>query len=146
MKHRSILWAIALLPALAGAQDASYRQTRPVSECLDPARIRSWQMLDSDELLVDAGRRRFHLLFRHACGELNLNNDVVFRAGGGIGRLCGNPGDAVLGPRPGWRGSACAITQVTPLDKAQYDALLDAAERRRAGEPMPARLLPPSAD
>ena len=133
MSVRSLTWLLALLPAPVLAQSGDALQLlRPVSECLDPSRIRAWLQLDSDELLVDAGRRHFHLRFRHACGELNLNNDIEFRAGNGVGRICGSPGDVVLGPRPGWRGSACSIVEVIPISGERYQELSATRERRRA--------------
>lgn len=111
--------SLLVLLALSGAATA-YEPLRPVSECLDPDRARSWHMIDSDELLVDAGRKRFHLQLATTCPELAFNHTVGFRSGDGVGRICGSPGDTVIVARPTPIGYPCRIEKVTPLTKEQF--------------------------
>jgi hypothetical protein len=112
----------AIAPA---AETAAGGPLRPVSECLDPDRARSWHLIDSDEILVDAGRRRFHLQLSFACPELGYNHTVGFRSGNGVGRICGHQRDVIVTMAPGRRNSRCGIADVTPLDRKQYEAYLD---------------------
>jgi hypothetical protein len=123
----SLAWMLAALgaPALAAERpDPGYAPVRPMSECLDPDRARSWHLLDSDEVLVDAGRKRFHLQLQFACPELGHDHTVVFRAGTGIGRLCGHPGDVIVTVPARGRRTHCPISSITPLGPEQYEALL----------------------
>ena len=118
------LLSLLMLPAVAAAAPP----LRPLSECLDPDRARSWHQIDTDEILVDAGRKRFHLQLAPACPELGYNHTVAFRSGDGIGRICGSAGDVVLVPRAAPIGIPCRIVVVTPLTKEQYAARLDGNE------------------
>ena len=102
---------------------------RPMSACLDPGHARSWHLIDNDEILVDAGRKRFHLQLATSCPELAFNHTVGFRSGDGIGRICGSAGDTVVVPRHSPIGIPCRIVEVTPLTKEQYAARLDGKQR-----------------
>jgi hypothetical protein len=104
----------------------------PLSECLDPDRIRAWHLVDSDEVLVDAGRRHFRLHLPVSCPELNHTHQVGFRAGNNMGRICGNIGDAILGARGNALRYPCRIGIVEPLDAAQFEAALRRGPRDNA--------------
>lgn len=101
---------------------------RPISACLDPDRARSWHLIDSDEILIDAGRKRFHLQLSQSCPELAFADSVGFHPGNGVGRICGSPGDTVVAPRISPIGIPCRIIEVTPLTKQQYAARLHSEE------------------
>ena len=116
--------ALLLLPMFTAAASAA-PPLRPMSACLDPDRARSWHLVDSDEILVDAGRKRFHLRLAASCPELSFNHTVAFRSGDGIGRICGSTGDTVIAPRHNAIGIPCRIVEVTPLTKEQYAERLD---------------------
>lgn len=103
---------------------AETTQSRPLSACLDPTRARSWHHIDSDEILVDAGRQRFHLRLATSCPELDYNHTLVFRSGHGIGRICGNSGDRVLFQQSDTRHFPCRIVEVTSVSKDDYEILL----------------------
>jgi hypothetical protein len=137
MQTRNLLLAslIATLaaPALAGERpEAGYAPLRPLAECFDPDRARSWHLIDSDEVLVDAGRRRFHLQLQFSCPELGHEHAIVFRAGTAVGRLCGHPGDAIVTAPAHGRRTQCPVASVTPLAQEEYEALLSPRSRRAA--------------
>jgi hypothetical protein len=100
--HNLLLTAALLgpTPAAAGEPVVPNRlirdgPIRPVSACLDPQRARSWVLLDSNTLYVDAGRRRYLLQLDMSCPELAQARSLSFRTGGGIGRICGHQGEHV---------------------------------------------------
>ena len=122
---KSLLLLLLALPGLV----AAYEPLRPMSACLDPARARSWHLIDSDEILVDAGRQRFHLALEPSCPELAYTDSVGFRPGTGVGRICGNAGDTVVAPRRTPIGIRCQIAKVTPLTKEQFSARIKGEEK-----------------
>lgn len=109
-----------LLLAMLAAPAAAAEPLRPMSECLDPDRARAWHLIDSDEILVDAGRRKFHLELQPSCPELGFAIAIGFRSGDGIGRICGSPADRVVFERRSPVEVPCRITRVTPLTDEQY--------------------------
>lgn len=110
------LLMLAVLAAPAAAQEP----LRPMSECLDPDRARAWHLVDSDEILVDAGRRKYHLDLQPSCPELGFAVSIGFRSGDGVGRICGSPGDRVVFERRSPVHVPCRITRVTPLTDEEY--------------------------
>jgi hypothetical protein len=134
MTFRLVVAATALAFA-ALAQAAGPDRPRPtpvIADCLDPSRVRTWESVDLDEVVVDAGRRHFHLQLGNACPELAYNHTVVFQASGGIGRICGNLGDRIVLPKRGIANIPCSISKVTPLDRRQYESY--ASKKRVEGE------------
>jgi len=107
------------------AVPAQATPSRPLSSCLDPNRARSWHHIDSDEILVDAGRQRFHLRLATSCPELDYNHTLVFRSGHGVGRICGNSGDTLLFSQRDARHFPCRIVEVNSLSKDDYRVLLN---------------------
>lgn len=103
-----------------------------LSDCLDPGRARSWHLIDHDEILVDAGRRHYHLKLTFSCPELTYNHTIGFRAANGIGRVCGHRGDAIITPRPSLLRWSCTIAVVTPLDQAQFNGYLTRKKQKDA--------------
>lgn len=129
------LLAALALPQAALAEDERvtvYAPLRALADCLDPDRARSWHLIDSDEVLVDAGRKRFHLQLQFSCPELGHEHSIVFRAGTAIGRLCGHPGDVIVTAQKRGRRTHCPIANVTSLDREQYDALISTRSRSAA--------------
>lgn len=125
MKSLLVLLALATFGATA-------EPLRPLSECLDPNRARSWYLIDSDEILVDAGRKHFHLQLAPSCPELAFTDTVGFHAGDGIGRICGHATDTVVVPhRRPVIGIPCRIVQVTPLTKQQFSARMKGEEKSK---------------
>jgi hypothetical protein len=130
--HTPAFILAALLAALASPQAAAaedervtvYAPLRTLADCLDPDRARSWHMIDSDEVLVDAGRKRFHLQLQFSCPELGHEHSIVFRAGNAIGRLCGHPGDAIVTVQARGRHTSCPVANVTLLDQEEYESLI----------------------
>lgn len=118
---------VALMLFAWGANAAESTETtsaRPLSACLDPTRARSWHFIDSDEILVGAGRQRFHVRLQTSCPELGSRHTLGFRSGHGVGRICGNVGDAVLIAQADPRRLPCRIAEVTALSKGEYQTRL----------------------
>ena len=109
----------------------------PMADCLDPDRARSFVLLDSNVLLVDAGRRHYYVRLAHACTELGTTHALEFRPAGGIGRLCGGSMETVLavGGRPPVR--PWPISAISLLDEAQYQALRDGGSVTASGTIQP---------
>ena len=132
--HKVCLLCTVLLglPAPARAETApaeppGERPLRPLSVCLDPSRVRGYQVLDSRRLLVDAGRRHYLLTLAWSCNELHTHRALVFDSRNPSGRICGDIGDA-LRPREGGGRviGRCDIGRVELIDKATRDAELRA--------------------
>lgn len=117
--------SLLLLVALAAVPAAAQEPLRPMSACLDPDRSRGWHLIDSDEILVDAGRQKFHLTLAPACTDLNYTHAIAFRSGDGFGRVCGGPLDTLEMPGRALIGVPCRIVKVTPLTKEQYKARMN---------------------
>lgn len=117
-----------------GLRSGSPAAPLPMEQCLDPDRARSWVMIDSDELLVDAGRNRYHLQLQLSCPELGTAIELVFR-GGGLGRLCGSAFDAVVPLSRSGRRMPCAVAQVTVLDETTWQRYADGEEEPLVEEP-----------
>jgi hypothetical protein len=134
--------ATLLLAALAGCAstpppqpvaDASPRQSLRGVQCLDPAMARSWIDLDSNTLLVDAGRYKYRMEVSAACTAVDWSHTLVFRGDPVTGRVCGTLGDAIV-----TRDYPCTIRSLELLDKEQYKALVKEYEERRKGKRKPA--------
>jgi len=85
---------------------------QPASECLDPERARSWSLLESDVLYVDAGRRRYLIELHMGCPELGYAKSLSFRTAGGVGRICGYAGEWVVADTGMNPGRTCRISKV----------------------------------
>lgn len=128
MNARPLLSAL-LLAALALPAAASHnRDTGPRPpplrglECLDPDFARSFNTIDDQRLLVDAGRKRYVLQISGSCWNLDHTPVIEFRGDPISERVCGNAFDAVLvrgGTHP------CRIESMQLIDKATYKALLN---------------------
>ena len=129
----------ATAPRDSGRPPALAADPLPLADCLDPDRARSFVLLDSSTLLVDAGRRRYQVKLAHACPELGTTHSLQFRPGGGVGRLCGGAMETVLpvGGRPPVR--PCPISALRLLDEDAYQALLDGGEVTARGTVTPDR-------
>ena len=102
-------------------------------QCLDPAMARSWIDLDSNTLLVDAGRYKYRMEVSAACTAVDWSHTLVFRGDPVTGRVCGTLGDAIV-----TRDYPCTIRSLELLDKEQYKALVKEYEERRKGKRKPA--------
>ncbi len=134
--------ALALLPLAAGAagpptgESSGYRPLSPLSACIDPSQVRSWNDVDSTTLLIDAGRRKFRVELSTACPDLGFGY-AIHLAGDPIhGRICGNIGERVI-----VRGRSCGIARAIPIDAETYRQMSSGEHRReqRARGTRPAR-------
>ena len=124
------MWPLALFLSVAGSAHAAPvlegtpgSPLRPHSECLDPTQARGWAIVDTDSVVVDAGRRKFLLRFGASCPELEWTNRLQFRTPGGSGRVCGSAFDAVLPESRGGLVVPCSIESITSIDAERYRAL-----------------------
>lgn len=106
---------------------------RPLAECLDPTQARGWSIVDNDEIVVDAGRRKYHITFPASCPDLNFTTLLQFRTAGGSNRLCGYALEAVLPSEKGGVSIPCTIASISTIDKAEYKALT--ARKKNADKP-----------
>lgn len=117
-------------PAAQPTADAAPRQVLRGAECLDPDMARSWIDLDSNTLLVDAGRYKYRMEVSAACTAMDWSHTLVFRGDPVTGRVCGSLGDAIL-----TRDYPCTIRSLQLLDKEEYQALVKDREARRKRKP-----------
>lgn len=119
---------LALIGSLAAAADqASQREPlRPFAACMDPRQVRGWSQIDEGELLVDAGRSRYHITLDTHCGDLGFSTGIRFESKGvgGGGRICGDLGDSVVPLGTSSRSLPCSIGRIKPVSKEEYNALL----------------------
>ncbi|MFY2764427.1 DUF6491 family protein [Arenimonas sp. MALMAid1274] len=93
-------------------------------DCLEPAAARDWQYVDSDQLVVDAGRRKYRMHLAGACTELGSAKKLKFRGDAVSGRICGNVGERIE-----FGIASCRIDRVELIDAETYRA----ATERRSG-------------
>lgn len=102
-------------PAAAPARDAAPRTVLHPSECLDPALARGWSYVDDDELLVDAGRRKYRVRLAELCFGLGTSPALHFQGDAVSNRVCGHAGEYVVVSR-----QRCRIQSVERLDDAAW--------------------------
>jgi hypothetical protein len=125
----ALLGGCATTPRTHGAGSVAERRILPLADCLDPDRARGWALVDSDELLVDAGRHRYRIVLARACPEVATASAIVFRGSSGLGRVCGNAMDAVLvASSRNQMQQPCPIASIELLDESMYQQYLDQGE------------------
>lgn len=97
------------------------------ADCLDPAMARSWADLGDGSLLVDAGRRKYHIRLGAGCSDVHWTPMLLMRGEPITGRVCGGLGDAVIS-----RDYTCRIEDMQMVDAEQYKALLKQRDDERA--------------
>lgn len=104
-------------PTAAGTPDEPPRPRAALkgADCLDASRIRSWHYVDGNELLVDAGRRKYRITLAESCTDLGSAASITFRGDSVSGRVCGNFGERVVTGR-----MACRIDRVEMIDGEVY--------------------------
>jgi len=134
MRHASIATALLATLALAGcagtpaARPAAGDSPRTVlhpSECLDPALARGWTYVDDDELLVDAGRRKYRVRLAELCFGLGTSPALHFQGDAVSNRVCGHAGEYVVVSR-----QRCRIQAVERLDDETYRQAAGAGEAK----------------
>lgn len=118
----------------ADSGESGYAPIRPITQCLDPSRARSWTMLDSSRLLVDAGRNKYLIELAWSCPELATQPALRFSTRAPSGRVCGDVGERVrpgglpvraFVPPPG-QEAGCLISRASRLTADEYEAELRA--------------------
>ncbi|MBY4597298.1 DUF6491 family protein [bacterium BD-1] len=109
------LAACASLPGPATPDAPGKRAVVHPSECFDPAFARGWDYVDDDELLVDAGRRKYRIRLSELCLSLGTSPDLGFVGDQVSNRICGHVGEYVLVGR-----ERCRIQRVERIDEAEY--------------------------
>lgn len=115
--------ALAATSTAVAAEGTPTDPLRPLSECLDPQHARGWAIVDGDDIVVDAGRRKFLIHFSASCQDLNWTRLLQFRTAGGSSRLCGYANEAVLPNDKGGMSIPCSIASITSIDAARYKEL-----------------------
>lgn len=132
MRHfPTALACVALFAAAVQAGDTPEPESRAPAprsaltgaDCLNPSAARSWHYLGGNELLVDAGRRKYRITLWEICTELGHGDSLGFRGDAVSGRVCGNAGERVQLKR-----SSCRIDRVELIDAETYR---EAASGRR---------------
>lgn len=103
--------------------DAPKRTVLRGPDCLDPAGARGWHYVDDDELVVDAGRRKYRIHLTGFCTELGSATGLKFEGDSVSGRICGNVGDSLR-----FRRTTCRIDRMELIDA---DAYRVASERKQ---------------
>lgn len=130
---RPLMIALACLALLAPAAHSSdtpaetpgaERRANPAprnaltgADCLNPAASRAWHVVSGNQLLVDAGRRKYRITLREFCTELGQAGVIGFRGDAVSGRVCGNAGEQVT-----LRRSSCRIERVELIDAETFAA------------------------
>jgi hypothetical protein len=123
-------------PTPARAAESGHAPLRPMSECIDPGRVRSWRMLDDDRVLVDAGRRHYLIELQSGCPELSHNPFLGFISNNPIGRVCGDIGDRLVPHGSAASGRPqCAIRRLQAISGDQHGRLLDQRPTRVSFDP-----------
>ena len=123
---------LAFIGSLAAVvDDAGSEPLRPFVACMDPSQIRGWSRIDDDELLIDAGRSRYHVTLDTACADLDFATGIRFdsKMADTGGRICGDPGDSVVPLASTGPAVPCSINRIAPVTKAQYKELLEGKAR-----------------
>lgn len=111
------LLLLACQAAVAAAPAAAEGTQAPLAaaDCLSPSSVRSWHYVDSRELLVDAGRRKYRITLAESCTDLGSAPSIVFRGDSVSGRVCGHFGERVV-----TRHGSCRIQRLELMDEASY--------------------------
>ncbi|MBW8368902.1 MAG: hypothetical protein K0M70_13715 [Arenimonas sp.] len=119
-----------LLAATASAGDpATPRVPLKPADCLDPSTLRNWHYVDSTELLVDGGRRKYRITLAESCTDLGSAATIGFRGDSLSGRVCGHFGDRVVTPR-----MACRIERIELVPADAYREATSGAKGRVSAE------------
>lgn len=109
------LSACASLPGPATPDSPGKRAAVHPSECFDPAFARGWDYVADDELLVDAGRRKYRIRLSELCLPLGTSPDLNFVGDHVSNRICGHVGEYVVVGR-----ERCRIQRVERIEDAEY--------------------------
>lgn len=111
--------------AATGDAAPAARAPLKAADCLSPSAVRSWHYVDSRELLVDAGRRKYRITLAESCNELGGAASIVFKGDSVSGRVCGHFGDRVQ-----TRGAACRIERLELIDDPAWREATGATKAR----------------
>lgn len=87
------------------------------SDCLDPARTRSYLPTSDREVIVDAGKRKYRLSIGQSCPAMSYTQGISFRGDQVDGRLCGGLNDAVV-----TSDYPCKVDRVELITDEQFNA------------------------
>jgi hypothetical protein len=132
-----VLTFLLALPGFAPAADTPResppRVTLTGADCLDPSRMRTWHTVNSRELLVDAGRRKYRITLAESCTELGGAPTIGFRGDRVSGRVCGHFGERVI-----TRRRSCRIERIELIDAEAFrEATARPRGRATAGATQP---------
>ncbi|HBK56222.1 MAG TPA: hypothetical protein DDZ76_08075 [Xanthomonadales bacterium] len=122
-----LLGAVSLAAPPAIADDgtnptatSTYRPLSPVSDCLNPSRVRDWAYVNDREILVNAGRKKYRILMSYGCPGLAFGHSIRFEPGPGVGRMCGHLNENVIAD-----ASRCDVARVELIDSETWNRILE---------------------
>lgn len=140
------VFALLLLPALLAGSFAQAADTapprqplRPISQCPDINRINEWHIIDAQTLTVRTGPFRYVMKTQYKCPSLGRYGPGISfhpsddKSALGVTRICGDYGDTVSSHAQ----PPCSVESVRMIDKQQFDALTQKAERSGSGAEQP---------
>ena len=115
---------------------------QPTSECLVPADVKNWGVVDQRRLVVETlGQRYYDIKLTSDCSDLQTRLQISFRNGSSLGftgasptlaktmgaddgRICGDINDAVVphGSEPA-TGKACDIARIRRIDAKTFEGV-----------------------
>ena len=131
----SVLVAGSASASSAAQQSTTHASPLRGSQCLDPGLARGWVYLDDSHILVDAGRKRYHIELSARCPDIASTPVIGFRGEPITGRVCGGPFDAVQ-----TRVIKCPILHMGLVSREEYKLMESRRARERAERKMQRRL------
>ena len=133
----ALLFLLALIAApltSVAAQAPPRTPLKPIGQCMDPASIHEWYVIDARTMIVRNGPRRFLITTQHKCPNLGRYGDGLhFKPSPDkqvtLMRICGEYGETVSSRYQ----PPCAVESVKRIDKAHFDKLKKHALRSGSG-------------
>jgi hypothetical protein len=113
-------WIALVLPlaACTTAAPGTARTAPAMADCVDPARVHSFAVLNDDVLLLEAGADHYRVQLDPTCIGADSEWALRMRGDPVTGRVCGYARDAILTDR-----GECRIDRVEWISKETYNAL-----------------------
>ena len=80
LKQLFILLSLCNLIACVGVSEEGYSETRSRGDCIHKPSIRGYSVLDERNLIIDAGRRSYHLVLSQRAWGLNSSWGIAFKS------------------------------------------------------------------
>jgi len=118
LKQIVIIFISCVLVACAGSPVSEDGETRSRSDCIHEPSIRGYRVLDERNLIVDAGRRAYHVELQRRAWGLNSSWAIAFEST--TSRVCAGFSDLIFdGHLDGESIRIASIRELTP-DEEEY--------------------------